>query len=177
MASTFQTWKKKLWNEYKARDNKAPKFTGIYKKIRNHWDEFIKYKTSAAAMEKSAKNKINAAKKKYHHKLGTGGYKAAVPKWDALEEKMIAEGITPVTYHWPRRCRNWFFAHGGRLDPATGKIIALASLEKASKELLKAIEAAQEGQFHPDRENDELTLALGNPEHGGRTRGVGVVPW
>jgi hypothetical protein len=63
------------------------------------------------------------------------------------------------------------------LDPATGKIIALASLENASKELIKAIKAAQEGQFHPDRENDELTLALGNPEHGGRTRGVGVVPW
>jgi hypothetical protein len=63
------------------------------------------------------------------------------------------------------------------LDPATGKIIALASLEKASKELLKAIKDAQDGAFQPDRENDELTRALGNPEHGGRTRGVGVVPW
>jgi hypothetical protein len=63
------------------------------------------------------------------------------------------------------------------LDPATGKIIALASLEKASEELLKAIKAAQEGEFHPDRENDELTRVLGNPEHGGQTRGVGVVLW
>jgi hypothetical protein len=90
---------------------------------------------------------------------------------------MLAEGITPVTLNWPWRCRNWFFAHGGKLDPATGKIIALASLEKASEELLKAIKAAQEGEFHPDRENDELTRALGNPEHGGRTRGMGVVPW
>jgi hypothetical protein len=177
MATAFQTWKKKLWTEYKARDNKAPEFTGIYEKIRNHWDAFIEYKTSIAAMEKSEKNKLNAGKKKYHHKLGTGGYKAAIPKWDALENRIVAEGITPVTLHWPRRCRNWFFAHGGKLDPATGKIIALASLENASKELLKAIKAAQEGQFHPDRENDELTLALGNPEHGGRTRGVGVVPW
>jgi hypothetical protein len=58
---------------------------------------------------------------------------------------MLAEGITPVTFHWPRRCRNWFFAHGGKLDPATGNIIALASLENASKELIKAIKAAQEG--------------------------------
>jgi hypothetical protein len=31
------------------------------------------------------------------------------------------------------------------LDPATGKIIALASLETASKELINAIKAAQEG--------------------------------
>jgi hypothetical protein len=63
MASAFQTWKKKLWNEYKARDNKAPEFTGIYEKIRNHGDAFIEYKTSTAAMEKSVKNKINADKK------------------------------------------------------------------------------------------------------------------
>ena len=31
--------------------------------------------------------------------------------------------------------------------------------------------------FTPNRENDELTRALGNPEHPGRTRGMGVIPW
>ena len=31
--------------------------------------------------------------------------------------------------------------------------------------------------FTPNRENDELTRALGNPEHPGRTRGKGVIPW
>ena len=31
--------------------------------------------------------------------------------------------------------------------------------------------------FTPNREDDELTRALGNPEHPGRTRGKGVVPW
>ena len=31
--------------------------------------------------------------------------------------------------------------------------------------------------FTPNRENDELTHALGNPEHPGRTRGKGVIPW
>ena len=36
----------------------------------------------------------------------------------------------------------------------------------------------QEGRFHPDREKDELSRALGNPEHPGRTRGTsGSVPW
>src|SRR5215216_7054358 len=29
----------------------------------------------------------------------------------------------------------------------------------------------------PNRENDELTRALGNPEHPGRTQGKCVVPW
>ena len=37
---------------------------------------------------------------------------------------------------------------------------------------------AQKGTFQPERENDELTHALGNPEHPGRTRGKGAgVPW
>ena len=31
--------------------------------------------------------------------------------------------------------------------------------------------------FEPNRENDELTRALGNPEHPGRTQGKGVIPW
>ena len=32
--------------------------------------------------------------------------------------------------------------------------------------------------FVPDKENDELTMALGNPEHPGRTRGTpGSIPW
>ena len=29
----------------------------------------------------------------------------------------------------------------------------------------------------PDRERDELTMALGNHEHPGRCRGKGVIPW
>ena len=33
-------------------------------------------------------------------------------------------------------------------------------------------------KFHPDREKDLLTKVLGNPEHGGRTRGLGPsYPW
>ena len=46
------------------------------------------------------------------------------------------------------------------------------------KRLQHYIDAAQQGTFVPDRENDELTVALGNPEHPGRTRGTpGSVPW
>jgi hypothetical protein len=44
--------------------------------------------------------------------------------------------------------------------------------------LKKYIKEAQEGTFIPDRENDELTMALGNPEHPGRPRGTpGFVAW
>src|SRR3954465_5198508 len=51
-------------------------------------------------------------------------------------------------------------------------------MEIPVKRLQHSIDAAQQGTFVPDRENDELTMALGNPEHPGRTRGTpGSIPW
>ena len=49
--------------------------------------------------------------------------------------------------------------------------------KNASQAILAAIEDARTGVFQPERENDELTRALKNPEHPGRTRGKGVIPW
>ena len=65
----------------------------------------------------------------------------------------------------------------GALDPKTGLVSKKASLNGVEFKLLDTIEDARKGVFTPNRENDELTRALGNPEHLGRTRGKGVVPW
>jgi hypothetical protein len=46
-----------------------------------------------------------------------------------------------------------------------------------AQRLQDAIHAAAQGTFQLDREKDELTYALQNPEHPGRTRGKGVVSW
>ena len=86
-------------------------------------------------------------------------------------------GATPVTKSWPPRVRTWFYAHGGELDPKTGNVSTKASLKGADDAILVAIEEARSGVFQPNRENDELTRALGNPEHRGRTRGMGAIPW
>ena len=63
------------------------------------------------------------------------------------------------------------------MDPFTGNVSAKACLNGADDALLVAIEEARSGVFQPNRENDELTRALGNPEHPGRTRGKGALPW
>ena len=65
----------------------------------------------------------------------------------------------------------------GELDPKTGNVLTKASLKGADDAILVAIEEARSGVFQPNRENDELTRALGNPEHPGRTRGKGAIPW
>jgi hypothetical protein len=179
MATQFQSFKKKLNSDY-VKKNKTPEFTGPLEKQKQHWDAFVKYKKSDEATQRSAKNKENADKKKYFHKLGTGGYKSAMPKWDKAESDMLDHGITPETLNWPVRSRNWLLGHGASYNPQTGEIIhgKKSKVVEPHKKLVDAIKEVEEGTFRPDRERDELWKALGNDEHFGRTRGFGAsVPW
>ena len=74
----------------------------------------MNYKTSEKAKKMSKTNKLNAAKKKYHHTMGQGGYKVGIPKWEKLEQELRDKKITPETDDWVERARNWFYGHGAR---------------------------------------------------------------
>jgi hypothetical protein len=119
-----------------------------------------------------------AAKKIYHHKMGSGGYKTSVPEWDKKDADLIAKGVIPATQQLPPRARNWFLGHGGYVDEQTGELIAPPPIATPKNELVKALKEVEEGKFIPDRERDVLTKALGNAEHTGRTQGLGPnYPW
>ena len=75
MAEQFINWKKRLNKDY-VLQGKTPEFTGAYEKLKDHWDEFVEYKTSEEAKKRSAINKKNAGNKEYHHSMGSGGYRA-----------------------------------------------------------------------------------------------------
>ena len=74
MAELFRMWKKRLWNDY-LKNKTPPIFEGYLAKQTNHWNAFKEYKESEHALEISAKNKINAENKKYHHIMGPGATK------------------------------------------------------------------------------------------------------
>ena len=99
MAEQFKNWKKRLHTEFILKD-KTPDFDHGYEKIRDEWDEFVAYKKSEKAQIKSKTNKANAAKKKYHHTMGPGGYATAMPKWEKLDADLLAKGITPEPCTW-----------------------------------------------------------------------------
>ncbi|RLM78830.1 hypothetical protein C2845_PM12G12850 [Panicum miliaceum] len=78
--------------------------------------------------------------KKYHHALGQGGYKVAIPKWEKMEEDLLAIGTTPATINWLERSRNWYYAHGRSLNPENGECIFGERIQQATIRLQEAIE-------------------------------------
>ena len=104
MAEQLQTFKKKLTKKY-IMTGTTPEFTGELEMLKDHWDAFVQYKTFELEIEKVQKAKDNASKIIYHHTLGQGGYKLAIPKWEKMEQDLLDRGIVPVTMNWPERSR------------------------------------------------------------------------
>ena len=93
-----------------------------------------------------------------------------------MELDLMDRGIRPTTWDWPNRSKWWLFANGVTLNQLDGTLVVPKHMQEVSRDLVAAIDEAQQGTFQPQRENDELTRALKNPEHPGRARGIGVVP-
>ena len=181
MAELFRAWKKRLWSDYKSKKT-PPVFEGYLAKQANHWNAFKAYKESQDAVDLSEKNKKNAKNKKYHHVMGPGGYEVAMPKWDKKEQELISKGIAPepIREEWELRARNWFLGHGSTYDETTGDLLCPDGIRVPRQKWLEVVKEIREGtrKFIPDRENDLLTVALGNREKPGRARGLGPQhPW
>jgi len=53
------------------------------------------------------------------------------------------------------------------LNQSDGSLVVLEQMQEVARDLVTAVDEAKQGIFHPQRENDELTRALKNPEHPG----------
>jgi hypothetical protein len=137
----------------------------------------VEYKKSEDFAKASARGKQSRAKKEHGHYLGRGGYAFAVPKWRKMEEDLLAQGTIPAVVDWPERVKNWYFAHGGTINSKDGTLDYPPSLRETALEIFETLEDVRAGRVKVDREIDELIVALKNPEHPGRCRGFGVVPW
>nr|AAU89156.1 transposon protein, putative, CACTA, En/Spm sub-class [Oryza sativa Japonica Group]AAU89166.1 transposon protein, putative, CACTA, En/Spm sub-class [Oryza sativa Japonica Group] len=105
MAEQFQTFKGDLYRKYILKEQ-TPNFD-VFPKLRDHWDEFVAYKTGQQGQAMMERNKENATKKKYHHHLGSGGYSIAMPNWEEMEASLLERGIEPTTAKWPDRSKFW----------------------------------------------------------------------
>jgi hypothetical protein len=69
--------------------------------------------------------------------------------------------------------KNWYYAHGGTINSEDGTLDYPPSLRETALETLKILEDVRAARVKVDREIDELTMALKNPEHPGRCMGSG----
>jgi len=86
-------------------------------------------------------------------------------------------GIRLASWEWPDRSKWWLFSNGMTMNQTDGTLVVLELMEEVARDLVTTVDEAKQGIFQPQRGNDELTRALKNPEHLGRARGIGVVPW
>jgi hypothetical protein len=93
-----------------------------------------------------------------------------------MEEDLLAQGNIPAVVDWPERVKNWYSAHGGTINFEDGTLDYPPLLRETALEIFKIIEDVRAGKVKIDREIDELTMALKNPEHPGCCRGFEVVP-
>nr|TKW29521.1 hypothetical protein SEVIR_3G400800v2 [Setaria viridis] len=97
---------------------------------------------------------------------------------DGIEEQAVAEGGNVEQAVAEKK---EYFHHvetgGYRFNPENGSIIFSDEIREAATKLDDLVKKTVDGSFMPDRERKELTMALGNPEHPGRCRGKGVIPW
>ncbi|RLN04312.1 hydroxyproline-rich glycoprotein-like [Panicum miliaceum] len=98
--SVSRTFKKNLNKDY-VKKGLTPNFEKEFKNQCAFWDEFVHYKLSDDSERRTEQAKTNARKKIHFHHLGQGGYSPAIPKWQKMEEDLIAKGITPATFNWP----------------------------------------------------------------------------
>ena len=85
---------------------------------------------------------------------------SAIPKLQRMEADLLAKGIHPFSIDWPERSKNWFFAHGGALDPKIGEPVVGGQIRTVAQRLFDIVDASASGAFVPNQEKDELTYAL-----------------
>ena len=136
MATQFQTWQKKLYNEF-VKKNLTLDFSqnSPYKKLRDDWLEFVRYKTLEEGEERVRRNQQNAQQKVYHNKMGSGGYRSAIPKWQRMEADLLAKGIHPFSLQWPECSQNCFSHMGDHWTHRPGSRLLVGKSKQQHKDL------------------------------------------
>ncbi|WVZ75358.1 hypothetical protein U9M48_023418 [Paspalum notatum var. saurae] len=151
MAIFLQTFKTKLWGNY-VKHGKAPDF-GKYPKLRGDWD-FTRNRRRPSHVP----NKIQKFQRK----------ESIIITWVPV----VIEDLFQNGRRWKQSSNNEGSTYLQPIGPDAPIFGIMDTGERAVERLVEAIEKFSKGEFVPEREKNELTWALENREHLGRTRGL-----
>jgi len=109
---------------------------------------------------------------KYRHHLGTGGYRRKLAQWEQEDEVQRAKGLPALPDQLGRRGSRWIRARVAAKEAKSGLSFSEPMVEEAAKNIFAVVAKQQADEFKPQREKDVRTVALDNPEHPGRVRGI-----
>jgi hypothetical protein len=168
LAINFQNWRSEMNTKF-AKKGLDP--TKKYKISEGQWAVFLEQRSSPEFISLSEANSELSKKNKYHHHLGTGGYKRQVSKWRQEDTEKKAAGLLTLSEQLGERMANWIHARKPRQTEA-GVPFDDPNVEEVVKNIYALAAKQSQGSFKPQRERDILTAGLGNPEHPGRVRGI-----
>ena len=176
LGTTFRNFRHTLHKDY-AKKGLSPKIK--FGKIPDAmWEEFklMKETAEAKALSEKMTEKAQKAAANPHH-LGAGGYDGKIPHWRREEEERRKAGLPNLFEGIPEHGKYWCLARRPRYRE--GKVVfENPTTAEIYERLAQIVDAEKQGLFHPDREKDQLTAAIGTEEHSGRVRGVSSsLPW
>jgi hypothetical protein len=134
----------------------------------NEWDTFVQQHTTSQAIALDNKMKELNTKNKFKHKLGPRGYKVAMQKWAKKEQELHDDGILDPLEGCTMRTRNWIWDRS-HIDDSE-RLITSSSEVTSMPEKAKTLAAKENtGEFKSQWERDQLSAALKNEKHCGRT--------
>jgi len=135
------------------------------------WKKFVVKAFSENFKQKSEHGKSLSKKNIFRPNLGPGGYKAKLPKWRQMEERLRLAGIPNPLEGCSERTKTWLLGRSKSTDD--GQLIPKSSgVEEVLQRAKELARKEKEGTFIPVGNKDQLSVALGTHEHRGRTRGV-----
>ncbi|PRQ35394.1 putative transposase, Ptta/En/Spm, plant [Rosa chinensis] len=161
-ANKWREFKRKLTNLYIIPYMNEPDLLEFppndYRSItKDNWQTFVANRLSASFLEVREAQTMKRKENKYPHRMACKGY---ANLQEELSESMSLEQLDRATM-WikARQDKNGQFKQ--------------AEVEETAKKIENLKKREAEGEITTSGSEDVLTIALGNPEHHGRVRGVG----
>jgi hypothetical protein len=125
-------------------------------------------------MARSNRMKELIRNNKFKHRLGPGGYKAAIPLWTKKEQELREDGIPDPLEGCMLCTRNWIQGLS-RLDDKEQLVTSNSDITRVIENAKDLIPKEKTGKFKLQRQKDQLCAALEIEEHRGSTRAISSI--
>jgi hypothetical protein len=134
----------------------------------NEWKTFKELHTTPEAVARSNRMKELIQKNKFKHRLGSDGYKAAIPLWTKMEQELREAGILDPLEGCTLSMRNWIRGRS-RIDDKGQLVTSNSDITRVIENANDLITKEKTGKFKPQHQKDQLCAALETEEHRGHT--------